>query len=71
MLPRATKKMVKEAVQKFYKGTTVKRNIGKIPAKKRVSQMRGVSGVKSGGKKHMYFLKRETALALFRNYEKI
>ena len=55
--PRATKKTVKEAVQKFYKVTPVKVNIVKIPAKKRVSQMRRVRGMKSGGKKAYVYLK--------------
>ena len=47
--PRATKKTVKEA--------PVKVNIVKIPAKKRVSQMRRVRGMKSGGKKAYVYLK--------------
>ena len=64
VMPRATKKEVSEAVTKFFKVTPVKVNMVKIPAKKRVSQMRRVRGVKSGGKKAYVYLKEGDSISL-------
>ena len=56
---RATKEMVKAAVQEIYKVTPVKVAIAKIQDKKvRVRGQRAKTGVRSGGKKAYVYLKK-------------
>lgn len=62
VMPSATKSEIKKAIFSIYKVKPVKVNVLKVP--KKIIMSKGKSGVKSGGKKALVYLKKEDKIEL-------